>query len=221
MKIVLRIGGSVLGSPPNPALLEEYSGVVLELTSTGNSLAVIVGGGPISREYIKSANELHLSPFQQDTIAIYASRLNAKLVAMKLGGVSSIPTSTESLVQRLSRNKVAVMGGLKPGITTDTVAAMVAKQWGADVVIKGSDQEGIYTSDPRTDKRAKKLSRISHQRMESLLGGEHRPGIHSIIDPVAVHYMAESGVKIVVLNGRRPRNIIRAVRGENVGTVVS
>ncbi len=201
--------------------MEQYSKAVSQLNSEGQSVGVVVGGGTISRNYIQSAKALGLSSFQQDTIAIHASRLNARLVAMKLGGVSSVPTSIESMLQRLSRNRVAVMGGLKPGITTDTVAAMVAQRWGADLLIKGSDQEGIFTADPRLDKKAKKLNRISHERMVQLLGGEHKPGIHSIVDPVAVQQLAKSGTKLIVLNGSKPRNVVRAVHGEKIGTLVA
>jgi uridylate kinase len=191
------------------------------LTAGGDSVAVVVGGGSVSRKYIESAKDLGLSPYQQDTIAIHASRLNARLVAMKLGGVSSIPTSIESLLQRLARNRVAVMGGLRPGITTDTVAALLAVRWNADLLIKGSDQDGIYTSDPRLDKRAKKLDRISHDRLKEIISGRHTPGIHSIIDPVAVERIAESRVKLVVLNGSEPKNIVKAARGASIGTLVS
>ena len=217
----MRIGGSVLGSPPNAKLVEGYAQAVSELTAGGDSVAVVVGGGSVSRKYIESAKNLGLSPYQQDTIAIHASRLNARLVAMKLGGVSSIPTSIESLLQRLARNRVAVMGGLRPGITTDTVAALLAVRWNADLLIKGSDQDGIYTSDPRLDKRAKKLDRISHDRLKEIISGRHTPGIHSIIDPVAVERIAESRVKLVVLNGSEPKNIVKAARGASIGTLVS
>ena len=221
MKIVLRIGGSVLGSPPNVKLVEQYSEVVSELTSGGDSVAVVVGGGPISRKYIESAKGLGLSSYQQDTIAIHASRLNARLVAMKLGGVSSVPTSIEGLLQRLSRNRVGVMGGLRPGITTDTVAAMLAVRWGANLLIKGSDRDGIYTSDPKIDKHAKKLDKISHDRLKEILGGVHTPGIHSIVDPVAVERLVESKVNLIVLNGLEPKNILKAARGARIGTLVS
>jgi len=220
LKIVLRIGGSVLGSPPDPKLVQGYAEVVSTLTREGNTVAVVVGGGQISRKYIESAKGLGLSSYQQDTIAIHASRLNARLVAMKLGGVSSVPTSIESILQRLARNRIAVMGGLKPGITTDTVAAMLAQRWGADLVIKGSDQDGIYTSDPRLNRRAKKLDRISFERMRQILGGNHKPGIHSIIDPVAVEQLSKSHIKLIVLNGSDPKNTLRAARGGRVGTLV-
>jgi len=221
MKAVLRIGGSVLGSPPSAKVVNAYAEVIADLNFEGHSVAVVVGGGEISREYIRSAEAMGLSTYQQDTVAIHASRLNARLVAMKLGGVSSVPTSIDGMLQRLARNRVAVMGGLKPGITTDTVAAIVAAKWRADILVKASDQNGIYTEDPRVNKKAKKLDRLTYEKMKQILGGSHRPGIHSIVDPVAVDQLVESRVKLVVLNGADPRGVIRAIHGEKIGTVVS
>ena len=221
MKAVLRIGGSVLGSPPSAKVVNAYADIITDLNYEGHSVAVIVGGGQVSREYIRSASEMGLSPYQQDTVAIHASRLNARLVAMKLGGVSSVPTSIDGMLQRLARNRVAVMGGLKPGITTDTVAALVAQKWRADILVKASDQSGIYTEDPRTNKKAKKLDRITYEKMKQILGGTHRPGIHSIVDPVAVDHLVESRIKLVVLNGSDPKGVIKAIHGEKIGTVVT
>ena len=221
MKAVLRIGGSVLGSPPLAKVVNAYADVISDLNYEGHSIGVVVGGGQVSRDYIKSASEMGLSSYQQDTVAIHASRLNARLVAMKLGGVSSVPTSIDGMLQRLARNRVAVMGGLRPGITTDTVAAVVAQRWRADIMVKASDQNGIYTADPRINKRAKKLDKITYEKMRQILGGTHRPGIHSIVDPVAVDQLTESRIKLVVLNGSDPRGVIRAVHGVRVGTVVS
>jgi len=211
----------VLESPPSAKVVNAYAEVIADLNFEGHSIAVVVGGGEISREYIRSAAAMGLSTYQQDTVAIHASRLNARLVAMKLGGVSSVPTSIDGMLQRLARNRVAVMGGLKPGITTDTVAAIVAAKWRADILVKASDQNGIYTEDPRVNRKAKKLDKLTYERMKQILGGSHRPGIHSIVDPVAVDQLVESRVKLVVLNGADPRGVIRAIHGEKIGTVVS
>lgn len=221
MKAVLRIGGSVLGSPPSAPVVNGYAEVISDLNHEGHYVGVVVGGGGVSRQYIRSAAEMGLSPYQQDTVAIHASRLNARLVAMKLGGVSSVPTSIDGMLQRLARNRVAVMGGLKPGITTDTVAAVVAQRWRADVMVKASDQNGIYTADPRTNRHARKLDRMTHEKLRQILGGTHRPGIHSIIDPVAVEQLAESRIRLVVINGSDPKGVLKAIRGEKIGTVVS
>ena len=211
----------MLGSPPSAKVVNAYAEVIADLNFEGHSIAVVVGGGEISREYIRSAAAMGLSTYQQDTVAIHASRLNARLVAMKLGGVSSVPTSIDGMLQRLARNRVAVMGGLKPGITTDTVAAIVAARWRADILVKASDQNGIYTEDPRVNKKAKKLDRLTYERMKQILGGSHRPGIHSIVDPVAVDQLVESRVMLVVLNGADPKGVIKAIHGEKIGTVVA
>ena len=211
----------MLGSPPAAKVVNAYAEVIADLNFEGHSVAVVVGGGEVSREYIRSAAAMGLSTYQQDTVAIHASRLNARLVAMKLGGVSSVPTSIDGMLQRLARNRVAVMGGLKPGITTDTVAAIVAARWRADILVKASDQNGIYTEDPRVNKKAKRLDKLTYERMKQILGGIHRPGIHSIVDPVAVDQLVESRVRLVVLNGADPKGVIKAIHGEKIGTVVS
>jgi uridylate kinase len=220
MKIILRIGGSVLGSPPDPELLAGYSSVVSRLKKDGHSVGVVVGGGPVSREYIDSARRLGLSHREQDLIAIQASRLNARLAGMKLG-VPDVCTTARQMVLRLKKDKVAVMGGLRPGITTDTTAAIVAAAWGADILVKASDQEGIFTADPRTDKSAKLIPSMSYRDLGRILGGSHKPGIHSIIDPVAVGFITRSRLKVVVVEGHRPANVVKAVSGGRIGTTVS
>jgi uridylate kinase len=221
LKIVLRIGGSVLGFPPEPSIVKEYSEVVGKIRKQGHSVAVVVGGGELSRKYIASAKLIGLPDYQQDWIAINSSRLNAKLVAMKLGVPGSIPTTVETVIGRLKSKGIAVMGGLKPGITTDTVASIIADKWDADYLIKASDQSAIYTKDPRLDSNAKMLESASYHTVKKILGGKHTPGIHSIVDPVAVQYLSERGTKLIVLNGKHPENVLKAVRGEKVGTLVT
>ena len=69
------------------------------------------------------------------------------------------------------RDRVVVMGGLRPGITTDTVATLVAEAWRSDLMVKASDQEGIYTADPRLHKRAQLLPKVSYPMLVAILGG--------------------------------------------------
>jgi uridylate kinase len=122
----------------------------------------------------------------------------------------------------LEKNKVGVMGGLRPGITTDTVAAILGDAWGSDLLVKASDQDGIYTADPRTDKEAKLLHSMSYQELTRILGGSrHRPGIHSIVDPVAAKFIAKHKLPLVVTNGFSIANVRKALLGERVGTLVS
>jgi uridylate kinase len=113
------------------------------------------------------------------------------------------------------------MGGLRPGITTDTVATLVAQAWRSDLMIKASNQEGIYTADPRVHKRAQLLPMVSYPMLVAILGGKHAPGIHSIIDPVAVEKIAKNRIKLVVVDGTNPDNVLAAIQGDVVGTIVS
>jgi uridylate kinase len=220
-RIVLRIGGSVLGSPPHAGLLKEYASVISEARRSGHSVGVVVGGGPTARAYIDAAKALGLPHKEQDQIAIQASRLNAKLVGMRLG-VPTVYTTIQGMVAALERGGLAVMGGLRPGITTDTVGAILGKAWRSDLLVKASDQDGIFTADPRTDVDAKLILDLSYRELVKILGVEgHRPGIHSIVDPIAVRYITKNRLKLVVTKGFDPSNVLRAIRGERVGTLVS
>ena len=200
--------------------MEAYAININKLLDEGHRVAVIVGGGSIAREYIETARSLGLSRNNQDTIAIHASRLNAKLIGFRLGS-STVSVSVDGMVASLKTHKVALMGGLRPGITTDTVAALVAEAWHSDLIIKASDQEGVYTADPRRVKGAKLLHSMTHAQLAKVLGGQHAPGIHSIVDPVAVQRIAELRIRLVVINGFNPENVMKVVSGEDIGTTVS
>ncbi len=220
-RIVLRIGGSVLGAPPQAKHLKGYAEAISEARKLGYAVGVVVGGGPVARAYIATAKELGLPREAQDMIAIDASRLNAKLVGMKLG-VKRVSTTIQGMILELEKNGTGVMGGLRPGITTDTVAAILGDAWHSDLLIKASDQDGVYTADPRTVKDAKLLHKLSYQELVRIFGGgHHRPGIHSIVDPVAAKFIAKHKLTLVVTNGFFASNVRKALLGERVGTLVS
>lgn len=216
----MRLGGSILGSPPNPDVVRSYSDIIARLLKQKHRVVVVVGGGATARHYIDAASRIGLPHKEQDLIAIQASRLNARLVGMALG-LDSIAVTLSGVVSSVEKHRVAVMGGLRPGITTDTVATLVAESWHSDMIIKASDQEGIYTADPRKHPNAKILRKVSYAKVVEILGGKHSPGIHSIVDPVAVERIAKSRLRLVVVKGDDPENVIRAINGEEIGTWVS
>jgi uridylate kinase len=223
MRIVLRIGGSVIASPVNPALIGKYADLLKELKMQGHEVAVVVGGGALAREFISASKELGLVESDQDDVAISVSRIYAQLFLLKLGdlGCKFIPCTVEDAVKCFGKGKIVVMGGLKPGMTTDTVAALIAESINAEVLIKGTDQEGVYDKDPRKFSDASKLDRLSFEVLSRVLTEDkHKAGIHQIIDPEAVKVLKKRKVKVVVVNGSRPENVLKAVSGECVGTVI-
>ncbi|RLG94514.1 UMP kinase [Candidatus Bathyarchaeota archaeon] len=224
MRVTVRIGGSVVASPLNPRLIDGYASTIRVLRQAGHELAVVVGGGSISREFIKAAQEVGLNEEAQDEVAISISRVIAQMLAIRIGGLEwkRIPTTLEEAVETLRERGVVVMGGLKPGMTTDTVAALLASKIKADMIVKATDQEGIYTKDPKKHPDAEKLDELTfNELIEHLESKRHKAGIHQIIDPEAVKILRKSRIKTVVVNGFDPENIIRALEGEKIGTVIS
>ena len=160
----------------------------------------------------------------QDEIAISCSRLFAQLFLKKLGDVActKVALTLDDASQCLLEGKVVVMGGLKPGITTDTVAALVAERINAELLLKGTDQNGVYDKDPRKHPDAIKLDHLSIEDLAKVFEhNEHKAGIHQIIDPEAIKVLQRKRLKIIVVNGFKPENMVAALRGENVGTVIT
>jgi uridylate kinase len=224
MRLVVRVGGSVVASPVNTELMGKYADLIKTIKHQGHEVAVILGGGTLAREFITIAKSLGLNMQEQDEIAISVSRLYAQLFLKKLGdlGCRKVAISLDDAEQYFKEGKIVVMGGLKPGITTDTVGALVAERLDAQLLVKGTDQEGVYNKDPRKFSDAVKLDSLSFDDLSKVLEfSEHKAGIHQVIDPMAIEVLKRKGMKLIVFNGFKPENLLAAVDGKNVGTLIS
>ncbi len=223
VRIVVRVGGSVVASPPNPVLIGKYVDLLKDLNGQGHEVVAVVGGGALARDFIRVAGELDLDETNRDWAAIYVSRLFAHLFVMRLedAGCGIVPVSLDEAVACLKRGKIVVMGGLKPGMTTDTVAAMIGEKVDADLLVKASDVDGIFTKDPKKYPDARKIDELGLKDLTQLFEeNRHKAGIHQIIDPEAVKILRKGGMKMVVVNGFKPENVLLAVKGEKVGTII-
>jgi uridylate kinase len=223
MRVVVRIGGSVVASQVNTELMGKYASLLRTLKKDGHEIAVVVGGGSLAREFIAAAKNLGLDEQAQDEIAISVSRLFAQLFLVKLGDIGGrkVALTLDDAAEYLSEGKIVVMGGLKPGITTDAVAALVAERINANLLVKGTDQDGVYDKDPRKHADAVRLDRLSFDDLPKIFEeSRHKAGMHQIVDPVAVKVLKRERIKLVVVNGFKPENVLAAVNGENVGTVI-
>ena len=223
MRIVVRIGGSVVANPINIELMGKYADIIKAVREQGHEVAVVLGGGALAREFINLAKNLGLDMNAQDEVAISCSRLFAQLFLKKLEdfGCSRVAITLDEAAQCLNEGKIVVMGGLKPGITTDTVATLLAERIKADLLVKGTDQNGVYNKDPRKYPDAIKLDHLTFEELASVFEqNEHKAGIHQIIDPEAVKVLKRNKVKTIVVSGFDPENMLAAIRGDNVGTVI-
>jgi uridylate kinase len=223
MRVVIRVGGSVVASPPDASLIGKYVNLLKKLKEQDHEVVAVVGGGSLAREFIKVAADLGLEETDRDWVAIHVSRLFARLFVLCLGEAScgNVSFTLNDAVDCLNDGNIVVMGGLDPGMTTDAVAALVGERVKADLMVKASNVDGIFTKNPKKFPNAKKLDRLGFDDLEHLFDVDrHKAGIHQILDPEAVKVLCRVRLRTVVVNGFDVENVLAAVKGERVGTVI-
>jgi uridylate kinase len=220
LKAVIKLGGFAFPNRDKPALVGEYVKVLKELANEFR-LVVVAGGGETARTYIAAARELGVPESLCDQLGIVVSRLNARLLVEGLGEYAfpEIPVSVDELEHYFSSNRIVAMGGLQPGHSTNAVAALAAETIRADRFVNATDVDGVYTSDPTKDPSAKKLQQVSLKQLTQILSkAEVTAGGYELMDPVALQIIQRSRIPTIILDGRSPLNVARALRGETVGT---
>ena len=219
MKVVLSLGGSVFSGETGK--IREFAKAI-ETISQENQVFVVVGGGKLAREYIQRARELGATETFCDYVGIAATRMNAILL------ISALPSAAKKVpddfmeAEELSKlYKVVVMGGTFPGHTTDATAALLAEFVKADMLINATNVDGVYSADPKADPNAVKYDRLSPQQLIEIVGkNSAKAGTNVVIDLLAAKIIERSRIKTYVILGT-PENILRAVRGEAVGTAIA
>jgi uridylate kinase len=223
LKIVIKIGGHVFSEGMNPQNIISFAEELKELRREGHKVIAVAGGGEEARKYIKTARLLGASEYACDILGIEASRLNARLLIAAMGGSTYPipPKDIQELLMALESEKIIVAGGMQPGQSTNAVAALIAESIGADILINATNIDGVYTSDPDTDPSAKKFDEISTGELLNLLGGGKMvAGSYDLFDITAIRIVERSRITTRIINGKVAGNIIRAVRGEAIGTLV-
>ncbi len=207
-------------------MLQHYAIQVKELVDMGVEVAIVIGGGNIFRGI--QADKSGIERVQGDYMGMMATIINGMALqsALESNGVYTrlvsaleINAVAESYIRRrvirhLEKGRVVIFsGGVgSPFFTTDSAAALRGSEINADVILKGTRVDGIYTADPEKDKTATKYEKISFDEVIA-------KGLN-VMDMTAFTLCKENNLPIIVfdINGRE--NLMRIVAGENVGTVV-
>ena len=230
-RVLLKISGEALMGAQNYGIDVNVAHSVAEelkaVHKLGVQVAVVVGGGNIFRGVSKSAGNMDRS--SADYIGMLATVMNAVVLQDALEKVDvdtrvlsaiDIPQLAESFIRRravrhLEKGRVVIFaaGTGNPYFTTDSAASLRALEIKADIILKATKVDGIYSADPMTDSTAERFNEITYQQvLEKQL---------KVMDASAISLCMDNNLPIVVFNMREPGNIRRVVAGEpGVGTRV-
>jgi len=218
---VISLGGSIL--VPNEVdqdFLKSFVEFIKSEVSIGRSFGIIVGGGHLARVYRDALFSVEV--FNNETLdwmGIGVTRLNAVLLGHAFGLKEDIFLEPKDAV--LGEN-IIIGGGWKPGHSSDGASVELAKVLGAKTVLNLSNIDYVYTDDPKKNPDARKIEKISWTDFRKLLPEKWGPGINVPFDPVAAKMSEESGITVLVMNGKNIENLKNYFRGGDfIGTTIS
>ena len=229
-RVLLKLSGEALGTPGDsrsisPSSLTYIAKEIAKGLRKGTRLAIVIGGGNIWR----GARDGHgIDRVTSDNMGMLATIINAMALqnALEHEGVSTrVQTAVEisrvaepfirrRAIRHLEKDRVVIFAGGtgNPYFTTDTAAALRAAEINADVIFKATQVDGVYTSDPKKDPKAKLIKDITY--MSAINKGL------KFMDASALTLCMENNIPILVFNLHTPGNIRRALAGEQTGTLI-
>jgi len=231
-RVLLKLSGESLAGEGEtgicPKIVRQVAGEIRDARALGCEMAIVVGGGNIFRG-LKAAVDMGMDRATGDYMGMLATVLNSlalqdaleKLgVATRVLSALEIREVAEPYIRRratrhLEKGRVVIFaaGTGNPFFTTDTAASLRAVEIGADVIMKATRVDGVYSADPEKDPQASRYETLTH--FEVLQQGLR------VMDTTAISLCMENRMPIVVFDMMRAGNIVRAVSGERIGTIVS
>jgi len=215
MKIVIKVGGSVSIGPTGPNF-SYFSRLlpVLRRVKEKNQLIVAIGGGKLTREYYKSIEKFEISDSDKEKIFLELIKANVRFLStlLKMKPLFDL--------DKISKNTRGVIGGIKPGRSTDANAAIAARKIKADLFIKLTNVDGVHDKDPNKFKKTRKIDKMNFSDLRKITkkGG---PNNYGILDATAIRVLSGSKTKTVIIDGKDPENILRVLSGKKIGTIIS
>lgn len=228
-RIMLKLSGEVFAGNAygiDSPSLKDVASQIAEVAETGAQLVVVVGGGNIWR--YRDTTESGIERSVSDAMGMLATIMNGVALqsALEIQGINTrvlsaidVPQLAEPFLRRralrhLEKNRVIICAGGtgNPYFTTDSAAALRALELGCDVLLKATNVDGIYDTDPRKNSDAKKYDDLTYQTaLEKHL---------NVMDQAAFSLCQDKNLPIVVFNFLENGSLLRAARGEKIGTLV-
>ncbi len=229
-RILLKLSGESLmgkqGYGIDTERLEEYARQIMEVCSAGVQVAIVIGGGNIFRGVLGAAKGFNR--VKGDQMGMLATVINSLALSSALDAIGQPARvftalnmypigdyySNRTAMEAMMRGEVAIIAGGtgNPFFTTDTGSALRGIEVEADVMLKGTRVDGIYTADPEKDPTATKFDKISYDEV-------YTRGL-KVMDLTATALCKENHLPIIVFDMDTPGNLMKVMKGEPIGTLV-
>ncbi len=222
--IIFSLGGSIVVLDEiDVKFLKVIKKFILNLLGRGYRLVIIIGGGGLNRKYNKVAKALaKISDIDLDWLGIAATKLNSELVRVIFSKYAYPQVIDDpSKLKNIGKYKLILASGWKPGCSTDKDAVLWAKKLGTREIINLTNIDKAYTADPRQDKNARPLDRVSWRDYRQIVGSKWSPRLSTPFDPIASKLAQKYGLRVAILNGRKLHNLKNYLAGKKfIGTVI-
>ncbi len=229
-RVLLKLSGeSLMGDQAfgiSADVLRHYAILIKEVQEAGVEVAVVIGGGNIFRGL--QAKSSGIERVQGDYMGMMATVINGMalqsaleqqgvftrlITAIKMEQIAE-PYIRRRAIRHVEKGRVVIFsaGTGSPYFTTDSAAALRANEINADVILKGTRVDGIYSADPEKDPTAEKFDKLSFAKVIS--------AGYSVMDMTAFTMCKENNLPIVVFDINKRDNLMRIIRGEAIGTLV-
>lgn len=221
--IIISLGGSlIVPEEIDVSFLKKLRGLILKHIKKGKKFIIIAGGGKVCRKYQKAASEItKLTKEDIDWLGIHSTRLNAQFLR------TIFRKEAKHIVVKNPTKKIAfsegvlIASGWKPGCSTDYDAVLLAKNFGVKTILNLSNIKYVYTADPKFDKKAKPIKKLSWQEFRKIVGNEWDPGLNAPFDPVASKEAQKFSLRVVIMDGKDLKNLDNFLNGKKFkGTVI-
>jgi uridylate kinase len=230
-RVLLKLSGEALsgeGKNFDPAVLHTLEAEIKEAADLGVEIAIVVGGGNFIRG--KMVEDIGIERIQGDYMGMLATIINALAIQSSLESVGvdtrvqtsiDMPKVAEPFIQRravrhLEKGRVVIFGGGtgSPYFSTDTTAALRASEIKAEVILMAKNGvDGVYSADPRKNPDAKRYDHLTY--LDLLNEGLE------VMDSTATSMCMDNNMEIMVFNMNEKGNIVKACKGEKIGTIIS
>jgi uridylate kinase len=224
--VIISLGGSlIVPDEIDWKFVKNFKKLIEKYIRKKYKFIIITGGGKICRKYQDAASKVtKLTDDDRDWLGIHSTRMNGHFIRTVFREYAHPKINTNPNKLQGFKNfkeNILVAAGWKPGWSSDYDAVMLAKNMHFKTIVNFSNINYVFDKDPKKYKDAKKIEKISWQDFRKIVGDKWHPGMSAPFDPIASKLAQQSGLEVIIMNGKNLNNLNNYLEGKKFqGTII-